>query len=64
VVTSCARGLEKADGMIYIVIYVNAEVQVMPVKLVHLPQSLQDIYADFEGKMVTWDHYEIKEYAG
>jgi hypothetical protein len=50
--------------MIYIVIYVNAEVQVMPVKLAHLPQTLQDIYAPFEGKIVAWNHDGITEWTG
>ena len=48
--------------MIYIVLYVNGDIQLMPVKLEHLPISLQDVYAPFEGKRVTWDHGEIREW--
>jgi hypothetical protein len=48
--------------MIYIVLYVNGDIQLMPVKLEHLPQALQDVYAPFEGKRVTWDHGDIVEY--
>lgn len=49
--------------MIYIVIYENAEVKLMPVKLEHLPGYLRDLYTQFEGKTLIWNHGEIQEYA-
>ena len=48
--------------MIYIVLYVNGDIELMPVKLEHLPQALQDVYAPFLGMTVTWDHGEIREW--
>jgi hypothetical protein len=48
--------------MIYVVIYEEGSIYIAPVNLSHLPQTLQDVYEPFNGKIVTWDHGEIKEY--
>jgi hypothetical protein len=49
--------------MIYIVLYVDGDIQLMPVRLEHLPGYLRDLYTPFEGKTLIWNHGEIQEYA-
>jgi hypothetical protein len=48
--------------MIYIIIYEWAVPYYVAVDLATLPMSLQDVYAPFDGKLVTWSKGEITEW--
>jgi site-specific DNA-adenine methylase len=50
--------------MIYIVIYTGGHIELMPVKLAHLPEYLRELYEPYSGKILEWNHIGIKEWQG
>jgi hypothetical protein len=48
--------------MVYVILFQNGRMFMMPVRINLLPNALQDVYAPWEGKTVMWDHGEIREY--